>query len=105
MGDTALKEFAPERVATVALHGELDLSMRSQLRERFEEASQRAVDVIVDLTGVTYMDSSAISALIALHRELFERNGTLQLHMKRNAAYRLVEIAGLTDVFDIRLFR
>lgn len=88
---------------TIALSGDLDLAMRAQLSERFEDAAAQSNSVIVDLTQVTYMDSSAIGALIALYRVLHGRGGALRLRLRRNAAYRLLEIAGLTGAFPIDL--
>lgn len=88
---------------TIALSGDLDLAVRADLEERFEAAAREAQKVTVDLTDVAYMDSSAIGALISLYRRVDERNGTLCLRMHRNAAYRLLEIAGLTGVLPIEI--
>lgn len=93
----------PGRGKTVSLSGELDLASRHSLRATFEEAAATSCDVTVDMTEVTYMDSSAISALISLHRELYERNRSMRIRMRRNAAYRLLEIAGLNTIFEMEI--
>jgi hypothetical protein len=41
--------------------------------------------------------------LIALYRRLQERDGALRVRLHRNAAYRLLEIAGLTGVLPLEL--
>ncbi len=88
---------------TIALSGDLDLAAREQLERRFKEAAAEAANVTVDLTEVTYMDSSAIGALIRLYRELRERGGSLRIRLHKNAAYRLLEIAGLTGVLTLEV--
>ena len=88
---------APEE--TIALSGDLDLAVRAQLQRRFDEAGENAQRVTLDLRDVTYMDSSAIGAMIALHRKLRAKGGYVRFRLRRNAAYRLLEIAGLLDVF------
>ncbi|HET9031090.1 MAG TPA: STAS domain-containing protein [Candidatus Aquilonibacter sp.] len=92
-----------QTVELVTLHGELDLAVRELLARQFGEVAALGRDVLVDMSDVTYLDSSAIGALVGLRRELAERNAGMVLRMSRNAAYRLVEIAGLTTVFDIEL--
>ena len=56
-------------VSLVALAGELDLSTIPQLEGRiFEELHERE-SVCVDLTRLTFIDSSGIGLLIKAHRE------------------------------------
>jgi anti-sigma B factor antagonist len=94
---------APSGERTIALSGDLDIAVRARLQERFEDALAEAVHITVDMTNVTYMDSSAIGALIWLYRELEEREGSLRILLRKNAAYRLLEIAGLTNVLTLEI--
>jgi anti-sigma B factor antagonist len=91
--------FADVPNQTIALAGDLDLAVRSELQRRFDEAGDTATNVTLDLREVTYMDSSAIGAMIALHRRLREKGGNVRFFLRKNAAYRLLEIAGLVDAF------
>ncbi len=93
----------PDGERTITLSGDLDLAMREQLVEQFTEAARNSRHVTVDLTEVTYMDSSAIGALISLYRGVRERAGTFRVRLRRNAAYRLLEIAGLTGVLTLEV--
>lgn len=92
---------APNGERTIVLSGDLDLAVREQLAQQFAVASREVQHVTVDLTDVTYMDSSAIGTLILLYRNVTAHGGTLRLRLRRNAAYRLLEIAGLTSAFTI----
>ncbi|HEY9181544.1 MAG TPA: STAS domain-containing protein [Candidatus Baltobacteraceae bacterium] len=58
-------EQADIRAHVVALEGEWDLSRGDELRRRLEPACERA-RVIVDLSGVTYIDSNCLSMLVRM---------------------------------------
>jgi anti-anti-sigma factor len=65
-------ERADARVS-LALHGELDLETAPQFRERLSDAESVAETVVIDLRGVTFMDSCGIGELVGAqqraHRE------------------------------------
>lgn len=69
--------------------------------QQFTDAARESQQVTVDLTDVTYMDSSAIGTLISLYRNVIEHGGTMRVRLRRNSAYRLLEIAGLTGVLPL----
>jgi anti-anti-sigma factor len=54
--------------ATVALEGELDLETAPQFRERLAEAEDGARTVVIDLRGVTFMDSCGIGELVGANQ-------------------------------------
>jgi anti-anti-sigma factor len=54
--------------ATLALVGELDLETAPQFRERLAEAEHGAGTVVVDLRGVTFMDSCGIGELVGANQ-------------------------------------
>jgi anti-anti-sigma factor len=54
--------------ATLLLQGELDLETAPQFRERLAEAEHGAETVVVDLRGVTFMDSCGIGELVGANQ-------------------------------------
>ena len=64
-------------VLTVA--GELDLATAPGLRERVREMPGGALQVALDLTGVGFVDSSGLGAIIACLKHVRERRGELML--------------------------
>ena len=61
----------PAYGALVAIAGELDLATVAQVREAFaSEAVEQAAAVVVDLTEVSFMDSTGLSALLNLETDL-----------------------------------
>jgi anti-sigma B factor antagonist len=61
---TQIKELS-DRAAVLELAGEIDLVTAPMLEAQFESLVELGVtDVVVDATGVTFMDSSGIRALL-----------------------------------------
>ena len=50
----------------VKLNGEVDLENAGDVRKTLLECVARKRDVLVDLSGVTYIDSSGIASLVAV---------------------------------------
>ena len=57
--------------------------------------------VVVDLEAVTFLDSSALGALVGVLRRLRERDGQLRIVQPRTAAARIFELTGLDAVLDL----
>jgi anti-sigma B factor antagonist len=87
----------------VTLRGEIDAfsapSLRDDLRVLVEEKG--ALIVIVDLEAVTFLDSSALGALVGVFRRLRERDGQLRIVEPRTTASRIFELTGLDSVLDL----
>jgi len=78
--------------------GEIDMSVAAE----FADALHRVIDdarspAYVDLTGVTFFDSSGISALCAARRHAEYSNVVLVVHPSRQVRS-TVEIVGLADM-------
>ncbi len=54
-------------VLVVRLAGEIDLSNVDQLQQRLDVLVAPGQDVILDLTGVAYLDSQGLRLLVQLH--------------------------------------
>jgi anti-anti-sigma factor len=55
--------------AVVRVDGELDIAAGQQLKSWVRRAASRAPRVVVDLRGVDFIDTFALSALIALQEQ------------------------------------
>lgn len=55
----------------------------------------------IDLSTVTFMDSSGLGLLISLHKTLCKRNGTMRLLRPSSAAYQVIELTRLHRMFEI----
>jgi anti-anti-sigma factor len=103
MGPAAFEgESLAESVELVVVTGELDMSNSPELRRRVEKAVREGSDrVIIDLSGLTHMDSSGLAALIDSHQLTEARGGRLALVISSESVRRTVEVRGLDRLFTI----
>jgi anti-anti-sigma factor len=81
----------------VVLTGELDLLSVPSLRRRLQEAPGGS-EVIVDLSGVTFMDCSTVTPLLEARQRFGPR---LLLRRPSPAALRLLQLTGLLESFAL----
>jgi anti-sigma B factor antagonist len=99
------ESLGPER-HVVAVGGELDLFTSPQLKQRLADALDSGkLQLVVDLSETTFVDSSALGALIGALRRARERGGRLVLVSQGPEIARTMELTGLDQVFDIRATR
>lgn len=94
-------DVAPNRDhVVVAPVGELDMATVPQLREAIEDLlDQRWDHLVVDLTGVTFIDSTGLELLL---REEGQTSGSFELIVPPGQVERAIELTGLRDHFAIR---
>jgi anti-sigma B factor antagonist len=86
----------------VAAGGELDLYTSERLQEKLADAlEQGGRRILVDLTGVSFMDSSALGVLVNAAKALRCSGGRLVLVADDPRVTRVFEITGLGQVFRI----
>lgn len=83
--------------AVVVVTGEVDLTVGEPFRAALTAAQNDSTDVIVDLTGVTFIDSTAINALIRA-RMAVPDGGRLRVVGARHSVRRVFEITGVCDL-------
>jgi anti-sigma B factor antagonist len=84
------------------LRGSLDLATSPTIRAALSEAADKGrKDIIVDLTGLEFLDSTGLGALIGAHRRASEHDGTLRLVVTDGPIFRLLNITGLIRIFAV----
>jgi anti-anti-sigma factor len=87
----------------VALRGEIDLAATDELRRRFEAVVTPGRHLVVDLSGVSFMDSSGIEALCVARRRALREGGSVSLRGPNPVVLRTLEITGVDALFEIDL--
>jgi len=86
----------------VALAGEIDLSNHVALRTALNDLIVGgSVDLVLDLTDVTFMDSTGLGAMIGTRRRVHAFQGSLAIVLTNDAILRVFEVTGLDKVFDL----
>jgi anti-sigma B factor antagonist len=82
------------------LEGELDFDTAAGLREALAALALRpGQQLVIGLGGVTFCDSSGITALIAARNHALGAAGTIALAAVPQRITRIFDITGLLDVF------
>jgi anti-sigma B factor antagonist len=85
-------------LALLSVRGEIDLETSPKLRELLE-ALDEDLGVIVDLSSVTFLDSSGLSELVQAN-ERHAAAGGVRLVVTSTWIRRVLEVSGLADVFS-----
>lgn len=87
--------------AVVTLQGEVDLQNSPDLRKELLAWLAARKDVVVDLSGVVYIDSSGIASLVEAYQTARHQGGNFSLAAVSPAALRVLKLARLDEVFVI----
>jgi anti-sigma B factor antagonist len=86
----------------VAVSGEIDLFTAPEFKQRMSAPIDAGrSNLIVDLSGTTFIDSSSLGVLIGAHRRLKLRGGSLVVVCENEAIAKTFKITGLDGVFTI----
>ena len=86
---------------TLIVRGELDIAAGDALRVRIEAACREADRLIVDLSGVEYIDSTGLSQLVWAHSEARVRGWTLSFARPSEHVRLYLERTGLNQVLPV----
>jgi len=88
-------------IAVVTLKGDLDLEHSSRMRQNLLDILGKARAVIVDLAGVTMIDSSGIASLLEGFQEARKKGKDFVLVAPGDPVIRVLKLARLDKVFQI----
>jgi anti-sigma B factor antagonist len=88
---------------TIQLGGEVDLATAGPLQDRLELVTDATTgDVTVDLTNVTFLDSTGLAALLAASRRMQRDGRRLTLVNPCAAVHRVLQISGVVKLLEVR---
>jgi anti-sigma B factor antagonist len=94
------------RTQCIEVSGELDLYTAPRFKERAMAAIEAGkTRVIVDLTGVSFVDSTALSVLVSALKRVRAQQGFLSLVVKDYDIERVLEISGLDGLMAVHRSR
>ena len=89
-------------VSVVTVTGEIDVATAPGLRECLVKQEADGVSaIVVDLSGVSFIDSTALGVLVGAYRRQVEAGGTLKLVVTEPRILKVLEITALTSVFPV----
>jgi anti-sigma B factor antagonist len=89
-------------LATLSATGEIDLATVGHLRTAFDDClEQGAVDLTIDLDGVSYIDSAGLGFVVSAHKRVLANAGSLVVRCSQPRVLQLFEITRLTGLLTI----
>lgn len=101
MADVTCKTETIDGAVVVSIGGEIDFNAAPELRIQLQEATKGASKMIVDLSGVPYMDSSGVAVLVEALQTQRKAGNALVLCNLQPKVVGIFEIARLDMVFKI----
>ena len=101
MFSTELSTCSCDGHAVVALRGELDLADAVDVAAALTAVAAREPEIIVDLAGLEFIDSSGVAALARGRRQARRAGGDLVLAAPRQKVMRVLAITRLTEALAV----
>jgi anti-anti-sigma factor len=95
------EEDADGTRTVVRLVGEADVTTRVLGEVLNAEVAKKPRLLLVDLSGLTFMDSAALHELVRAHRKLRADGGVLALSSPNHAVARILQLSALDQVIAV----
>jgi anti-sigma B factor antagonist len=91
-----------EESALFRLSGYLDLSTVDMLKIAVGPACGEGQEVVLDLSGLTFCDSTGVGALVWLYRRATAGSGRLIAYAPRKTVREVLRISGVDRIIPVR---
>jgi anti-sigma B factor antagonist len=92
-----------EGFATVVVaQGEVDLSTIPLLTAKLDDLiAEGQVDLIIDMAGVEFIDSTGLGALVGARKKALAKEGSVHLACIQSKVLKIFKITQLTEIFPV----
>jgi anti-sigma B factor antagonist len=99
------QEFTVERSdggdrTTVTVRGDVDLGTVNALGQALEQATREGGQVVIDMTDVTFLDSTGVRVLVEAYRSAQRHGGVLYVRGARHWVARVLEVTGVARLLS-----
>lgn len=90
-------------VTTAYLSGEIDHHSATAIREKIDVAAERNMPslLVLDFTGVNFMDSSGIGLVMGRYRNIVRRGAKLHITGTSPQIYKVMKLSGIEKLATI----
>ena len=87
---------------TVYLSGELDHHSASQIRQELDALirDSRARRLVLDLSSLSFMDSSGIGVILGRYNQMARRGGSLAVRKPSSQINRIFDLSGVYQIVE-----
>ncbi|MFD7246812.1 STAS domain-containing protein [Streptomyces massasporeus] len=97
---TVVSTTTADGIHVLTVTGEIDQTSGSRLQQAMAVPAGPRPRIVIDMSGVTFMDSTGINILILAHRALDDAGGSLRLAAPGESVTRVMHIVGLDTIID-----
>jgi stage II sporulation protein AA (anti-sigma F factor antagonist) len=103
-GRLSFEHHVIDDVRVVTVRGEIDHDVKGIFHEALlsEGRAMSPPRIVVDLGGVTFMDSSGINVLVAAHRRVSGERGWLRIAAAQESVLRVLQLVGVDTFIPCR---
>lgn len=87
--------------AVVTLSGELDVADAASVVAALAATVARQREIIIDLAGLEFIDSSGLAALVRVRKQAQRAGGDVLLAAPQHQVLRLLALTRMLDVFSV----
>lgn len=87
----------------VQVSGELDLSTAEQFKLQVEQAlaNGKAQNLILDLSGVNFIDSSGLGVILGRYKTVTQNNGIIAIVNPKASVKKILELSGILRIINL----
>ncbi len=89
------------KTLTLKITGRFDFGVHQDFRRATDEAGADINSIIVDMSGVDYLDSSALGMLLVLRDKVGEKQSAVQIKGAKPEVKKILEIANFNKLFTL----
>jgi len=89
-------------VMTIALVGRLDTVTSKELLEAFAKEEVKEDLLILDMKDLEYISSAGLRALLAIKKELADKNKALEIHNLNNICKEVFKVTGFGNILTVK---
>lgn len=90
-----------KRVELVKVSGRIDSSNAAEFDNVLKEIVSRKHNVVLEMSGIDYISSAGLRAMIALLRECKKHKGDVRLANPSERVVEVLALAGLDSLFEV----
>ena len=90
-----------DRVLEVSVEGKLDAITSEEFLQKIEQALTGIDSIEIDCTGLEYISSAGLRALIALSNDLGDEDGAIRLRNVGEQVADVLKLTGTAEIFPV----
>lgn len=99
--DIELDEATVGDRTVLSVGGEVDVYSAPAFRDKISDLLEADPMLVIDLGGLSFIDSTGLGVLVAGRNKSLERGGVIAFVCTQDRVLKLLRITGLDSVFDI----